>query len=58
MTFDVDVEPPEGTLNCPGGQVLKMVSVSYTNIALADTTNGVTAAASPSSLAMSGPECP
>lgn len=51
-------EPPEGTLDCPGGQVLKMVSVSYNNIALADTTNGVSAGASPSALAMSGPECP
>lgn len=54
LTFD----PPPGTLNCPGGQVLKMVSVSYTNIALDDLTNGVHAGAIPSSLAMSGPECP
>jgi hypothetical protein len=51
-------EPPEGTLNCPGGQVLKMVSVSFTSIALSDTTNGITANATPSALAMSGPECP
>ena len=51
-------EPPEGTLNCPGGQVLKTVSVSYTNISLADTTNGVAAGAEPSALGMSGPECP
>jgi hypothetical protein len=51
-------EPPEGTLNCPGGQVLKMVSASFTNIALTDLTNGVSASAAPSSLAMSGPECP
>jgi hypothetical protein len=51
-------EPPEGTLNCPGGQVLKMVSASYTNIALADLTNGISAPATPSALAMSGPECP
>ena len=51
-------EPPEGTLNCPGGQVLKMVSASFTNIALSDLTNGVSAGATPSSLAMSGPECP
>ena len=58
ITASLTMDPPEGTLNCPGGQVLKMVSVSYTNIALEDTTNGVSASASPSSLAMSGPECP
>ena len=51
-------EPPEGTLNCPGGQVLKMVSASYTNISLTDLTNIVTATATPSALAMAGPECP
>ena len=51
-------EPPEGTLNCPGGQVLKMVSAAYTNIALSDLTNGVSAGAAPSALSMAGPECP
>ena len=51
-------EPPAGTLKCPGGQVLKMVSASFTDIALDDTTNGVHAGAAPSSLGMSGPECP
>lgn len=51
-------EPPAGTLKCPGGQVLKMVSASFTDIALADLTNGVYAAAAPSALGMSGPECP
>ena len=51
-------EPPEGTLNCPGGQVLKMVSASFTNIALTDLTNGFSAGAVPSALAQSGPECP
>jgi hypothetical protein len=51
-------EPPDGTLACPGSQVLVMVSVSYTNIALTDTTNGVSASASPSALALAGPECP
>ena len=51
-------EPPAGTLKCPGGQVLKMVSASFTDIALDDTTNGVHAGATPSALGMSGPECP
>ena len=58
ITGSLTFGPPEGTLDCPGGQVLKMVSVSYANITLADTTNNVSALASPSSLAMSGPECP
>jgi hypothetical protein len=35
-----------------------MVSVSFTNISLSDTTDGITANATPSALAMSGPECP
>ena len=52
------IEPPVGPLVCPGNQRKELVSVSYTNIALADTTNGVSAGASPSALAMSGPECP
>lgn len=51
-------EPPEATLVCPGKQVLKMTAVSYTGIALADLTNGISAAAAPSSLSMAGPECP
>ncbi|HWI24344.1 MAG TPA: hypothetical protein VNS59_05420 [Lysobacter sp.] len=51
-------EPPAGTLDCPGGQVLKMVSASFTGIGLEDTTNSVYAGATPSSLGMSGPECP
>jgi hypothetical protein len=35
-----------------------MVSVSYTDIALADLTNNVVSATDPSSLSMSGSECP
>lgn len=58
ITGSLTIEPPAGTLDCPGGQVLKMVSASFTNIALADTTNQVSASATPSSLGMSGPECP
>ena len=51
-------EPPAGTLRCPGGQVLKRVSVAFSGIALTDDTFHVTAAALPSALSMSGPECP
>src|SRR5918993_4529844 len=45
-------EAPDGTLVCPGNQVLKMVSASYTNIALTDLTNNVSKGATPSALAM------
>jgi hypothetical protein len=58
ITGALTFEPPAGTLNCPGGQVRKMVSVSFSGIALSDTTNNVSAAAAPSALAMAGPECP
>lgn len=58
ITGSLTIEPPAGTLDCPGNQVLKMVSVSFTDIALADLTNGVYASAVPSYLSMSGPECP
>jgi len=58
ITGSLTFEPPAGTLNCPGGQVLKMVSASFTDIALSDLTNGVHAGAIPAALAMSGPECP
>ena len=58
ITGSLTFEPPAGTLNCPGGQVRKMVSVSWSGIALSDVTNGVSAAAAPSALSMAGPECP
>ncbi len=34
--------PPASTLVCPGGQTFVLACVSYTNIVLTDTTNGVT----------------
>ncbi len=34
--------PPPSTLKVPPGQTLYLVSVSYTNVAITDTTNGVT----------------
>ena len=58
ITASLTIQPPASTLDCPGSQVLKLVSVSYTNIALADLTNDVVSATDPSSLSMSGPECP
>jgi len=58
ITGSLTFSPPSATLVCPGNQVLKLVSVSYSGIALADLTNGIYADASPSSLSLSGPECP
>jgi hypothetical protein len=58
ITGQLTIQPPVGPLVCPGNQVKVLTAVSYTNIALADLTNGVSAGASPSALAMSGPECP
>ena len=38
----ITTEPPSaGSFSCPGGQRLELVSVSYTNLRLTDTTNGV-----------------
>lgn len=58
ITASLTVDPPPSTLNCPGNQRRELVSVSYTDIVLADTTNNVVAAADPSSLSISGEECP
>lgn len=58
ITASLTFGPPPGTLDCPGNQVLKMVSASFTNIALSDLTHDITATANPSALAQSGPECP
>jgi hypothetical protein len=52
------LSPPAATLQCPGNQVLKLVSVTYSDIDLHDLTNDILAAADPDSLGVSGPECP
>ena len=36
-------EPGPGTFSCPSGQTLYLESISWTNVALADTTSGATA---------------
>lgn len=52
ITASLTVAPPgPGSFSCPSGQKLVLASVSYTSIALTDTTNGVTAAI-PGSLSM------
>lgn len=50
ITASLTVSPPPATLDCPAGQQLVFACVRYSNIALADTTNGVFATVTPSSL--------
>ena len=67
-TFSVDkngrisntliIPAPPGTLQCPGNQVVGVVSAVFTNITLTDTTNGVSSPTNPSALSYNGPECP
>lgn len=54
----LSIQPPVGPMVCPGNQIKVLTAVSYTNLTLADLTNGVSSPATPQSLAMSGPECP
>jgi hypothetical protein len=59
ITGSLTIDPPDSTLNCPGGQVAKLVSASFTNIRLSDLTDNVMdVATTPSSLSFAGPECP
>lgn len=52
ITASLTVAPPgPGSFSCPSGQNLVLASVSYTNISLTDTTNGISAAI-PGSLSM------
>lgn len=41
VTASLTVSPPPSDISCPSGQVLKLASVSYTNVTLTDTTNNV-----------------
>ena len=43
ITASLDVDPPPSPLDCPNGQRLVLACVTYTNITLTDTTNGVSA---------------
>ena len=51
------INPPSATLSCPG-QTVTLAAVSYTNIAITDTTNGVSQTAIPSTLAKTLFTCP
>jgi hypothetical protein len=43
ISQSLTLEPPSpGSFSCPGGQTLVLASVSYTNVTITDTTNGVT----------------
>ena len=43
VTASLTLSPPSaGGFSCPSGQSLELASVSYTNVAISDTTNGVT----------------
>jgi hypothetical protein len=41
ISASLTIAPPASTLNCPGGQREVLGTVSYTNVAITDTTNGV-----------------
>ena len=51
------INPPSATLNCPG-QTVTLSDVSYTNIAITDTTNSVGQTATPLTLAKTIFTCP
>jgi len=58
ITGTLIIPAPPATLVCPGNQVAGVVSVVFTNITLADVTNGVSSPTNPSSLAYNASECP
>lgn len=41
VTASLTVSPPPSDITCPPGQALELASVTYTNVVLTDTTNGV-----------------
>jgi hypothetical protein len=41
VTDSLTVSPPPAGITCPSGQTLQLASVSYTDVMLTDTTNGV-----------------
>ena len=41
VTASLTIQPPPSDITCPNGQTLQLASVSYTNVVLTDTTNGV-----------------
>ena len=58
ITASLTAEPPPTTLVCPGNQVVRLQQVSFSNIALRDDTNGISAAVSPTSVSATFFVCP
>jgi hypothetical protein len=58
ITGTLTIPAPDSTLQCPGGQVVGVASVVFTDITLTDTTNGVTSPTNPSALTYNATECP
>jgi hypothetical protein len=42
ITESLTVDPPPSDISCPNGQALRLAEASYTNVAITDTTNGIT----------------
>jgi hypothetical protein len=42
ITASLTLSPPPSDISCPPGQTLQLAEVSYTNVAITDTTNGIT----------------
>ena len=42
VTASLTLSPPPSDISCPPGQRLELASVTYTNVAITDATNGVT----------------
>jgi len=42
VTASLTVQPPPSNISCPKGQKLQLASASYTDVSIADTTNGIT----------------
>lgn len=51
------IQPPAGTLTCPGGQTATLTRVTYTGIKITDVTNGIEKAASPATLTATPSSC-
>jgi hypothetical protein len=60
ITQSLTVSPPPlpADFSCPNGQVLEVAAVTYSNITLTDTTNGIPADVTPTSLSASANVCP
>ena len=42
VTASLTIDPPPSDISCPPGQNLRLAQATYTNVEIADTTNGVT----------------